>query len=71
MRGDGLAQSEPARDDATQHLSGAALNGEFRRELGGEGELLGQRGVIGWIGIDERGGAYDRTMVKIQVSNAA
>ena len=28
-----LAQAEPARDDAAQHLGGAALNGELWRGL--------------------------------------
>src|SRR3982074_1523060 len=48
-----LAQSKPARDDAAQHLRGAALNGELGRGLDREGQLIFQRFVVRRVGIDE------------------
>ena len=44
-----LAQAQSARDDAAQHLGGAALNGEFRRGLDREGQLILQRFVVGGV----------------------
>src|SRR3979411_2267280 len=46
-----LAQSKPARDDAAQHLRGAALNGELGRGLDREGQLIFQRFVVRRAGI--------------------
>src|SRR6266851_9004206 len=40
-----LAQAEPARDDAAQHLRGAALNGEFWSDL----HCVGQYGVEDFV----------------------
>ena len=49
------AQAEAARDDAAQHLRGAALDGELGRDHGGEGELLLECGAIGRFGLEESG----------------
>src|SRR3982074_1095696 len=50
-----LAQTKPARDDAAQHLGGAALNGEFWRDLHRERQYRVKNFVIAGIGLDEGG----------------
>src|SRR5262249_56422317 len=48
-----LPEAEPARDDAAQHLGGAALQRELGGDRGGKRELLLQRHSVRRLGFDE------------------
>src|ERR1043165_416763 len=47
------AQPQPARDDAAQDFGGAALDGDLRRDHGGEAQLLLQRRAVAFGLLDE------------------
>src|SRR5689334_6109704 len=48
-------QPQSAGDDAAQDFGGAALNGQLRRDHGGEGELLVERGAIADLRLEKCG----------------
>src|SRR6185437_12606871 len=51
----GLTQAQSARDDAAQDFGGAALDGQLRRGLGRECQLLLQRLAVADVLLDKGG----------------